>query len=133
MTYLLDTNAISDLMRAETRIENWIAGLGASDRVVKCAIVRGELLFGIARLPIGKRRAELEEMGAQFLAAFYCEPAPERAGGFYASVRLARQQRGLAPDENDRWVAATALVLGATLVSCDSDFAAVDGLSVVAL
>ena len=27
MTYLLDTNAISDLMRAAPRIENWMAGL----------------------------------------------------------------------------------------------------------
>ena len=96
-------------------MENWIAGLGASDRIVMCAIVRGELLFGIARLPdreVGGRN--WKKWGAQFLAAFHCEPVPERAGGFYAAVRLARQQRGLASDENDLWVAATALALGAT-------------------
>jgi predicted nucleic acid-binding protein len=110
-----------------------MAGLDRGDRIVTCAIVRGELLFGIARLPKGKRRAELEEMGTQFLAAFRCEPVPERAGDFYASVKLARQQRGLALDENDLWVAAAALALGATLVSRDRDFAAVDGLAVVTL
>ena len=43
MIYLLDTNAISDLMRAAPRIENWMAGLNADDRVVTCAIVRGEI------------------------------------------------------------------------------------------
>jgi toxin FitB len=89
--------------------------------------------FGIARLPEGKRREELEEMGTQFLAAFRCEPVPERAGDYYAAVKIARQQRGLALDENDLWVAATVLALGATLVSRDGDFAGVDGLSVVAL
>ena len=62
-----------------------------------------------------------------------CEPVPENAADFYASVKLARQQRGLTLDENDLWVAATALALGATLVSRDSDFAGIDGLAVVAL
>lgn len=131
--YLLDTNAISDLMRASPRIENWMARLDPRDRVVTCTIVRGEVLFGIARLPEGKRRAELEETGHQFLAALHCEPVPERAGDSYATVKLTRQQRGLALDENDLWIAATALALGATLVSRDGDFAGIDGLSVVAL
>jgi predicted nucleic acid-binding protein len=92
----------------------------------------GEILFGIARLPAGRRRTELEETGRQFLAAFRCEPVPERAGDFYSAVKLARQQRGLTLDENDLWVAATALALGATLVSRDGDFAGIDGLPVVA-
>jgi predicted nucleic acid-binding protein len=133
VTYLLDTNAISDLMRASQRIENWMAKLNLDDQVATCTIVRGEVLFGIARLPEGRRRAELEETGHQFLSAFHCEPVPERAGDFYATVKLARQRSGLALDENDLWVAATALALGATLVSRDPDFAGIDGLRVVAL
>ena len=133
VTYLLDTNAISDLMRAAQAIENWMAGLDRGDRVVTCTIARGEILFGIARLPAGRRRTELEETGRQFLAVFRCEPVPERAGDFYAAVKLARQQRGLTLDENDLWVAATALALGATLVSRDRGFVGIDGLPVVAL
>jgi len=132
VTYLLDTNAISDLMRASPQIENWMAGLDQVDRVVTCAIVRGEILFGIARLPQGRRRTELEDTGRQFLDAVHCEPVPERAGDLYAAVKLARQQRGLPLDENDLWVAATALALGATLVSRDNDFGGIDGLAVVA-
>jgi predicted nucleic acid-binding protein len=58
---------------------------------------------------------------------------PERAGDFYAAVKLARQQRGLALDENDLWIAAAAFALGAALVSRDRDFAGIDGLFVVAL
>ncbi len=130
VTYLLDTNAISDLMRAAPAIENWMAGLDPGDRVVTCTIVRGELLFGIVRLPAGKRRTELEKTGHRFLSAFDCEPVPERAADVYATVKVARQQRGLVLDENDLWVAAIAL--GATLVSRDADFAAIGGLPVVA-
>jgi predicted nucleic acid-binding protein len=36
-------------------------------------------------------------------------------------------------DENDLWVAATALALGARLVSRDADFAGIEGLPVLAL
>ena len=133
MTYLLDTNAISDLMRASQRIEDWMAKLNQGDRVVTCTIVRGELLFGIARLPAGRRRAELEQTGHQFLSVFHCEAVPQDAADFYATVKLARQRSGLALDENDLWVAATALALGATLVGRDADFAGIDGLPVVAL
>src|ERR1700678_429799 len=39
----------------------------------------GEILFGIARLPPGRRRTELEETGRQFLATVRCEPVPDRA------------------------------------------------------
>jgi predicted nucleic acid-binding protein len=60
MIYLLDTNAISDLMRADLRIEKWMASLNEDDRVVTCTIVRGEILFGIARLAESRRRADLE-------------------------------------------------------------------------
>ena len=133
VTYLLNTNAISHLMKAAPRLENWMAGLDRGDRVVTCTIARGEILFEIARLPPGRRRTELEEAGRQFLAALSCEPVPERARDFYAAVKLARQQRGLALDENDLSVAATALALGATLVSRDRDFGGIDGLPALAL
>ena len=121
------------MMRAAPQVENWMAGLDRGDRIVTCTIVRGEILFGISRLPVGRRRTELEQTGLQFLEAFYCEPVPEGAGDLYAAIKLARQRRGLALDENDLWVAATALALNAALVSRDRDFAQIDGLSVVAL
>ena len=98
-----------------------------------CTIVRGEILFGIARLRSGRRRTELEQASEQFLSTLHCEPVPVRAGDFYAPVKLSRQQLGLALDENDLWIAATALAFDAALVSRDSDFAGIDGLTVVAL
>lgn len=97
------------------------------DQIVTCTIVRGEILFGIARLPQGKRRTELEQIGHRFLEAFQCEAIPERAGDLYATIKLARHNRGLTLDENDLWVAAMAMALGATLVSRDQDFSGIEG------
>lgn len=122
MTFLLDTNAVSDLMRGSPEMEAWISNLDAGDRLITCAVVRGEILFGIERLPLGSRRGELEALAHHFLGA----------GDEYATTKAARLKRGLALDENDLWVAATALALGATLVSRDADFAGIEGLNVVA-
>src|SRR5260370_8877266 len=120
-------------MRAAPAIENGMAGLDPGDRVVTCAIVRGELLFVIARLPAGKRRTELEKTGHRFLSAFDCEPVPERAGDAYATIKVPRQQPGLALDENDLWLAATVLAPGATLVSRNPDYPAIPELHVIAV
>jgi predicted nucleic acid-binding protein len=131
VTYLLDTNAISGLMRGDPHIEHWMSTLFPADRVVTCAVVRGEILFGIARVPVGKRRTELQQTGHRFLDTFYCEPIPESAGDYYATVKQSRQTRGLTLDENDLWIAATALALSAALVTRDQDFNGIDGLPIV--
>ena len=47
MTFLLDTSAISALVRRDPRITGWIASLDSDSRLVTCTIVRGELLFGL--------------------------------------------------------------------------------------
>jgi len=96
VTYLLDTNAISELMRADLRVEKWIAGLDERDRILTCTIVRGEIFFGISRLPAVRRREELEQTGRQFSRCILYEPVD-----FYATIKLARQSQGLALDEND--------------------------------
>ena len=108
-----------------------MSALDAQDRVITCAIVRGEILFGIARLPQGRRRSELEATASAFLATFYCEPVPASAGEYYAAVKRSRQLSGLVLDENDLWIASTALALGATLVTRDRDFVRIEKLPVV--
>jgi predicted nucleic acid-binding protein len=130
--YLLDTNAISALMRAEVRITTWIAELSRADRILVCPIVSGEIYFGIARLEPGRRRNELAAKAAVLLESLDSEPVPVSAGGIYAEVKYQRQRAGLSLTENDLWIAATALALGAVLVSRDSDFKGIEGLKVVA-
>jgi predicted nucleic acid-binding protein len=47
-------------MRENANVGARLSGLSASDRVVICPIVRGEIVYGITRLPQGKRRSALE-------------------------------------------------------------------------
>lgn len=130
MIFLLDTNAFSDLMRNHPKVDARLANIPTTDRAVICPVVRGEIRYGIERLPQSKRRQELEAKAASLFAVIPCEPVPEVAGDHYATVKLNRQLRGLALDENDLWIAATALALGATLISRDGDFQQIEGLLV---
>ena len=130
MIYLLDTNAISALMREDARMASWLSSIGADDHVVICTITRGEILFGLERLAPGRRRTELEGKAGKLFAILPCEPIPS-AGDRYAIVKFSQQRRGLPLDENDLWIAATAVAIDATLVSRDSDFLAIAGLAVV--
>ena len=131
MIYLLDTNAISALMRTDARMASWLSSVEADDRVSVCTITRGEILFGLERLAPGRRRTELEAKAGNLFAVLPCEPITPAAGDRYASVKASQQRRGLPLDENDLWIAATALVLEATLVSRDSDFQSIEGLVLV--
>ena len=129
MLFLLDSNAVSDLMRKNPRVAAQLAVLGPNDKVVICPIVRGEILHGLARLPQSRRREDLTNQAAPLFATIACEPVPESAGD--ANIKRTREQQGLALDENDLWIAATASALGATLVTRDSDFSSIEGLTTV--
>ena len=130
MIFLLDTTVFSDLMRGNARAEACLSQLSPMDRVVICPVVRGEIRYGIERLIPGKRRQDLETKAARLFEAILCEPVPEAAGDQYARIKNVTFAKGLPLDENDLWIAATTLAFGATLVTRDSDYGAVDGLAI---
>jgi len=47
-------------------------------------IVRGEILFGIERLPKGHRRESLENQATKLFATLPCEAIPKETGEHYA-------------------------------------------------
>jgi predicted nucleic acid-binding protein len=53
------------------------------------------------------------------------------AGDVYAGLKNSQQRCGKSLDENDLWMAATALASGAKLVTRDGDFEGIGGLGVV--
>ena len=130
MVFLLDTNAFSALMRRRPNTEAHLSSFEATDTVVTCTVVRGEILYGIRKLSPGRRQKELLEQAAPLFEALSCEVVPHEAADHYADVKIARERAGLALDENDLWIAATALALGAVLVTRDRDFQRIGGLTV---
>lgn len=117
-------------MREHPKVDARLASTTPADRVVIRSVVRGEIQYGIQRLPQGRRRQELASKSAKLFTVVHCVPVPELAGDLYANIKLTRQQKGLSLDENDLWIAATAMALGAVLVTRDSDFANIEGLAV---
>src|SRR5690606_29262617 len=111
------------MMRDDPAVHARVAALSDEDRLVTCSIVRGEILYGLERLPQGKRRQALEVKAQRLFGAMPCEAVPPRAADVYARWKRSAEQVGSKLDENDLWIAATAQELGATLVTSDSDFA----------
>ena len=128
MIYLLDTTAFSALMRRAPSVRARIANLSSNDRVLICAITRGEILYGLTRLAQGKRRQDLEAEATAVFNELECVPVPETAADHYANAKSAAEKQGTPLDENDLWIAATALSLSAVLVTTDTDFQRVSTL-----
>lgn len=117
-------------MRRDVRVLVRLASLAAEDRVAVCTITRGEIMYGLLRLAQGRRRNNLEAEATHLFLQMVCFPVPEIAADFYARAKTTVQRAGTPLDENDLWIAATALSLGAVLVTMDSDFQRVGGLTV---
>ena len=115
-------------MRDIPKVKGRLKSLAESDYLFTCPIVKGEILFGILRLPTGKRRRDLEQKSNELFAQIPCDPIPENVGDTYAQIKVAAQQQGTSLDECDLWIAATALALDAILVTSDSDYQRIAGL-----
>jgi tRNA(fMet)-specific endonuclease VapC len=127
-TRLLDTNAVSDEMYDHPKVKARMAAQAGP--VVTSIIVVGEIRYGLARLPAGKRRTDLEVKAARILSILPIEPITEQVADTYGRIKYDLEARGLPLNDNDLWTAATALALGAVLVTRDTDFAQVPGLQV---
>jgi predicted nucleic acid-binding protein len=130
MTFLLDTNAISDLMVEHPPLGAHLTrAVAAGDAVITCTTVLGELLFGIERLVPGRRRTDLSQKLQRVLPGIACIPTPTEAAEHYARMKREGQTLGFIVDENDLWIAATSMAIGATLVTRDRDFGRIPGLA----
>ena len=128
-TYLLDTSTFSHLPRAHATVRARIEALAAEDRLVTCAVVRGEILYGLARLRPGRHLVELTAKTASLFAGVPSEPIRTGAAEHYARLKHAAERSGATLGENDLWIAAAACDLGATLVTEDADFRRLPGLA----
>jgi predicted nucleic acid-binding protein len=73
MNFLLDTTAFSDLMREHPELDVRLETVSPVDRIIICSVVRGEILYGIGRLPEGKRRQNLEAKATKLFRILPCE------------------------------------------------------------
>jgi tRNA(fMet)-specific endonuclease VapC len=130
LTYLLDTNIISHLMKEveSEHLKRYRARLQSEPdcTVVTSVVVQCELLFGLARHP-SPRLQRAYDLQMEHLPTIALEPS---VCAHYAKLRVFLEQAGTPIGANDTLIAAHALALDATLVSADAAFARVPGLRV---
>jgi predicted nucleic acid-binding protein len=125
---LLDTNAVSDLMRDDPKVK---ARMGShSDPVLTSVVVIGEIRYGLSRLPSGKKRRDLEVRAQGVLTLITIEPVAVAIADAYGRLKASLESQGLNLDDNDLWISATALASGFVVVTRDQIFSQVPGLRV---
>ena len=113
---LLDTNVLSELMRAkpDPAVVVWIDAQPTQDLLI-CSITVAEILYGIARMPEGKRRQALQDVAiAMFEEDFAGRilPFDADAAVHYAELAAASEARGKIADMADGQIAAIARLHG---------------------
>ena len=132
---VVDTNVISELMRGEPHpaVLTWVA---AQPRALLYTthINQAEILYGIAALPEGRRRAALTAAATAMFAEDFADrilPFEARAAAHYPEIVLARRQAGNPIEKFDALIAATALAAGARIATRDTGGFAGCGLTVI--
>ena len=118
---VLDTNVISELTRRrpDQGVLAWLDSLEISD-VVTTAITAAELRYGVARLPDGERKRELEEVIRGILSEDFhgrVLPFDERSSVRYADIVTSRERIGRPIGFADAQIAAICRDLGAILAT----------------
>lgn len=121
MSTLLDTNVLSELLRAapEPAVLAWFA-LQPAPSLFVCAVTQAEMLFGARQLPAGKRRQALEgALQAMFAEDFAGRilPFDAAAAPQFADCAAARQAAGRPMSQFDAQIAAIARHHGMTIAT----------------
>jgi tRNA(fMet)-specific endonuclease VapC len=127
MAYLLDTNAMSSLVREPAgRVAQRIRDIGI-EPVMTSAIVAAELRFGVIRRGSPRLADQVEDVLARFRIVPFEPPADEH----YGVIRSRLERAGTPIGALDTLIAAHALALGHTLVTDNvREFSRIEGLGV---
>ena len=123
---MLDTNVLSDLVRApQGAVAARIAEVGAR-RVSIGVVVAAELRFGAAKNGSAKLGRQVDAV----LSAIEIRPMAEPVDRHYAQLRTTLERRGSPIGPNDMLIAAHALAEEAILVTANTrEFSRIDGLA----
>ncbi|MGH9383260.1 MAG: PIN domain-containing protein [Vicinamibacterales bacterium] len=130
MIYVLDTNAVSALMKGSAAVVERLAVTEPPNVAVPQPVL-AEIAFGIERLPRSRRRTVLQ---ARF--DLICSELPraewtDAVSQAYGRIKAALERRSTPIEDFDAAIAAHAFAIGATLVTANRDhMARVPGLQI---
>ena len=122
---VLDTNVISELTRQvpEPRVLSWLDSLSAGE-VGTTAVTAAELLYGVARMPAGRRKTELAAAVRGLLGDEFRDrvlPFDEHCASRYADIVCGRETLGRPIGVADAQIAAICRTAEATLATRNTD------------
>jgi predicted nucleic acid-binding protein len=118
---ILDTNIISELTRRipEPGVTSWLDSLPAEE-VGTTAVTAAELLYGVARMPAGRRKTELAAAVRGLLGDEFRDrvlPFDEHCASRYADIVCGRETLGRPISVADAQIAAICRTAEATLAT----------------
>jgi tRNA(fMet)-specific endonuclease VapC len=128
--YVLDTNAVSALMKGEPAVVEQLLAAHREDVAIPQPVI-AEIAYGIERLARSKRRQRLQErfdlICAEVARAAWTDAVSERFGQIKATL----ERKGQRIEDFDAAIAAHALAEGAALVTANvADMKRVPGLTI---
>jgi len=128
--YVLDTNTVSALMRADERVVARLRAINRRDVGLPQPVL-AEIAYGIARLPKSKRRNLLQERLDLVAGTLERIEWTDSVSDAFGSIKATLERKGLRIEDFDVAIAAHALAVEATLVTDNTkDLARVPGLAV---
>lgn len=121
MTLIVDTNALSELMRPAPAqsVARWFERQPV-DRLAITAITVGEILYGLDRLPPGRRQADLTARFVAVVRRAFADRVlafDDAAAAASARIRGNRERAGRPISLNDAMIAGIARSTDATVVT----------------
>jgi len=116
--FVLDTNAVSALMRSDAAVMERLRAVSRADVVIPQPVL-AEIEYGVQRLPRSKRREALrvrfELLKAEIARAPWSDEVSERFG----AIKAALERQGERIEDFDVAIAAHAAAEGAVLVTAN--------------
>jgi tRNA(fMet)-specific endonuclease VapC len=130
MNYVLDTNVVSALMRAEAAASARLLHARPGEVGIPQPVL-AEVEYGLARLPGSRRRRTLEQRLELLLGSLERVLWNDRVSRCFGELKTKLESRGVRIDDFDVAIAAHAVAHGAILVTDNlRHFARIDGLEV---
>ena len=130
MRYVLDTHAVSALMKGDDVVAHRLQQVGRAEVAVPQPVL-AEIEYGIRRLPKSKRRDALSERLELIQVELRRSPWTDDVSARFGDVKAALERRGERIEDFDAAIAAHALAESAILVTANfAHMTRVDGLTV---
>jgi tRNA(fMet)-specific endonuclease VapC len=118
--YVLDTNAVSALMKGTTAVVERLKATEPANVTIPQPVI-AEIAYGIKRLPNSKRRTALQTRFDLVCGELARAEWTDAVSDKYGRIKAMLEKRGTKIEDFDAAIAAHALAIDATLVTANLD------------